>query len=670
MLFFSVAVKFIRSSDEDELLTLTQTVSLASKRFYERSDYPVYIFAETIMDKRLMCVAMLSGDNLRNQSFDDTILAFLGYLNIEPQALETNEITCSAAIRKLRTAAGNGYVTDADAILDELDIRWIGKGSMAEKMISTNVNKEAVLRQAAVFSDTPSLLEEVERVFQQSSAVPYAGHPVHYIIEMDCQDQHLQMTDLLLSVLYANRRIRSKRYVVKKYASVEPINESYLLSMFSSCEGGTCVIDYVSGDRGNEDPGQPEEDAIGMVCSAMSRFKHSVLTVICVSPIQKAVKELIIKRLPSFTFIKIAKEGFDREGALSYLENLADIAKASPDDSLTSWIRTDRDGFTITELQEHFDNWYDVYLKRNAYPQYAKLLRKANPPPAKQTIPISSAYDQLQRMIGLQDAKSIIDKLLNYCKAQRLFRSKGAEMNNLPMHMVFTGNPGTAKTTAARLFAQIMKDNGILSVGNLLEVGRADLVGKYVGWTARLVKEKFKEAKGSVLFIDEAYSLVDDREGMYGDEAINAIVQEMENQRDQVVVIFAGYPGKMEGFLKKNPGMRSRIGFRIHFPDYSTEELFSILASIAEDNHMKLAPGVREKLLTVFETAKAEQDYGNGRFVRNAFEKARLSQASRLLREDIDDVSKDDVMTLCAEDFDMSADAVMAPSQRMIGFGS
>lgn len=146
------------------------------------------------------------------------------------------------------------------------------------------------------------------------------------------------------------------------------------------------------------------------------------------------------------------------------------------------------------------------------------------------------------------------------------------------MHMVFIGNSGTAKTTAARLFARIMKDNGLLSKGQLIEVGRGDLVGKCVGWTAQTVQAKFKVAIGGVLFIDEAYSLVDKHSGSFGDEAINTIVQEMENHREDVVAIFAGYPNKMEGFLQKNPGLRSRIAFHVPFADYTSDEISTIRA--------------------------------------------------------------------------------------------
>ena len=235
------------------------------------------------------------------------------------------------------------------------------------------------------------------------------------------------------------------------------------------------------------------------------------------------------------------------------------------------------------------------------------------------------------------------------------------------MHMVFTGNPGTAKTTVARLFAQIMKENGLLPVGDLIEVGRADLVGKYVGWTAPTVKAKFAAAKGSVLFIDEAYSLVDDKDGLFGDEAINTIVQEMENQRDDTVVIFAGYPDKMEQFLKKNPGLRSRIAFHIPFEDYKPAELLDIFTLMAKQQKLGLAPLVRERLLPIFSLATKQPDFGNGRFVRNLLEKSRMKQASRLVRLDPDTVTMEMVSTLIPEDID-EPQLPQKEERRVLGF--
>jgi len=255
-------------------------------------------------------------------------------------------------------------------------------------------------------------------------------------------------------------------------------------------------------------------------------------------------------------------------------------------------------------------------------------------------------------MIGLNDAKTVIKQAVDYFKAQKLFCDRGITENRPAMHMVFTGAPGTAKTTAARLFAKIMKDNDLLSVGKLIEVGRADLVARYVGWTAKTVQSKFIEAKGSVLFIDEAYSLLDDREGLFGDEAINTIVQEMENRRDDVVVIFAGYTDKMETFLQRNPGLRSRIAFHVPFADYNPEELIQILELIAENKSMHIDKNVKEKLLPILEAEKKQLDFGNGRFMRNLFEKACMKQAGRLLLKDVDNLSKKELTTLTADDFE------------------
>lgn len=235
------------------------------------------------------------------------------------------------------------------------------------------------------------------------------------------------------------------------------------------------------------------------------------------------------------------------------------------------------------------------------------------------------------------------------------------------MHMVFTGNPGTAKTSVARLFARIMRENGLLSRGRIVECGRGDLVGKYVGWTAQIIQKKFMEARGGVLFIDEAYSLVDDREGSFGDEAINTIVQEMENHRDDVVVIFAGYPDKMEQFLQKNPGLRSRIAFHVPFADYSARNLCDIARLIAKKKGLTLSEDACEKLYHVFDAARSERDFGNGRFARNVVERAKMAQASRLLTMDVEALSSRDVTTISAADITLPDLAHKQPP-RTIGF--
>lgn len=205
------------------------------------------------------------------------------------------------------------------------------------------------------------------------------------------------------------------------------------------------------------------------------------------------------------------------------------------------------------------------------------------------------------------------------------------------MHMLFSGNPGTAKTTVARLLSQVLKEEEVLKYGHIVECGRQDLVGKYVGWTAQIVESKFQAARGGILFIDEAYSLVEDNR-TYGAEAINTIVQEMENYRDEVIVIFAGYPEKMKEFLEQNEGLASRIAFHLNFPDYSPVELTQILDLMLEKSEYRMdertrknafpsAPmpvgkkitamdGLSETCWTTLSCARQTASFGNIRMVR------------------------------------------------------
>jgi SpoVK/Ycf46/Vps4 family AAA+-type ATPase len=264
----------------------------------------------------------------------------------------------------------------------------------------------------------------------------------------------------------------------------------------------------------------------------------------------------------------------------------------------------------------------------------------------------SDAYAKLQEMIGLTQAKKVIDGAINYFKLQKEYRNRGIEFNRPAMHMCFTGRPGTAKTTVARLVAEILKDNGILSEGKLIEVDRSQLVGKFVGHTAPQVKEMFDKAKGSVLFIDEAYSLVEDRKGSYGSEAINEIVQEMENRREDTIVILAGYPDEMKELLEWNPGMKSRIAFHVSFDDYTEQELLDITKLLAKERGMKLDERAEEKLLSIYVEARKDKAFGNGRFARNLLEKAKFNQANRFMQMDLQYVSDEEICTLTADDFD------------------
>ncbi len=260
------------------------------------------------------------------------------------------------------------------------------------------------------------------------------------------------------------------------------------------------------------------------------------------------------------------------------------------------------------------------------------------------------ARKELDEMIGLKSVKDIIHKAVASAKLNKICMDKGIKRERTSMHMVFTGNPGTAKTTVARLFAQIMKDEKILDLGKFVEAGRADLIGEHVGETAPKVREKFMEAQGGVLFIDEAYSLLDNAKNSFGDEAISTIVQEMENQRDKVVVIFAGYPEPMTEFIDRNPGMRSRIAFTVNFEDYSKEDLLGITNLMLSRKHYTATKDAKKKIEAIFDRITDKDDFGNGRFVRKMIEKAELNLAERLMSVSEEEINEKLITTLEADD--------------------
>lgn len=249
----------------------------------------------------------------------------------------------------------------------------------------------------------------------------------------------------------------------------------------------------------------------------------------------------------------------------------------------------------------------------------------------EQTPPSSS--DMLAQLIGLKDVKEQVRKIAAFARMKKDMETLGRTSVPVALNMEFVGNPGTAKTTVARILAGIFQEIGILSSSQIVEAGRADLVAGYIGQTAINVKSVFKRARGKLLFIDEAYSLASDSQRDFGYEAINTIVQEMENSRSDTVVVFAGYPEEMENFFSMNPGLRSRVPFRISFPDYSTDEMAQIVALEAQKRGFSLCPRALEKTVSLCGEAKHRSDAGNGRFCRNLVENAILGYALRVYGE-------------------------------------
>ena len=237
------------------------------------------------------------------------------------------------------------------------------------------------------------------------------------------------------------------------------------------------------------------------------------------------------------------------------------------------------------------------------------------------------AKEELNELIGLEDVKKQVGKILNYVKLNK-------ERGELPtLHMCFTGNPGTGKTTIARIIGKLFKEENILNKsGEFVEIHGRDLVDKYVGWTAQKVHKIVKDAIGGVLFIDEAYSLVSDTRGSFEDEAIATLIKEMEDHRNEICIILAGYTYEMEKLIELNPGFESRIQFTINFPDYNEDELLKIFKIMCRKEKYNISKTCEEILIDNFNIARKSENFGNGRYVRNLFEKIKFEQADRIIK--------------------------------------
>lgn len=239
---------------------------------------------------------------------------------------------------------------------------------------------------------------------------------------------------------------------------------------------------------------------------------------------------------------------------------------------------------------------------------------------------------ELNEMIGLSRVKDEVASLRNFVLVQEQRKRQGLKSNNVSYHCVFSGNPGTGKTTVARIVAGIYKDLGILKKGHLVEVQRSDLVAEYVGQTAPKTNAKIDEALDGVLFIDEAYTLAEGGQGDFGQEAINTLLKRMEDDRNRLIVILAGYSNEIQHFINSNPGLQSRFNRYIHFDDYSYEELLQIFLFNLGKNDFKITRDAFMAVSSVIQEQLSNKDskFGNARYIRNMFESIIMKQANRL----------------------------------------
>lgn len=525
---------------------------------------------------------------------------------------------------------------------------------------------ESAKRDAQTLLADKTFKEEFERIYSKENAHHFYGQPVHYKILAGKTGAALSLSNLLVATLYTNKRLVSRRISIITNVSENCYDESDFEKIVENAAGGTVIIE-LSGERVNTGQfAHAYEQVVEFIADVVKRYQRNTLCIFIELADKKGFAPQLTARLQDNLHIIELHEGAgNRDTALQYLKDLMDGADSSMSlytDAELLEAMGDKLTFSASDIYGIREKLFNSSLKNKTYPAYREIERLT----VKAEEKSNDAYADFQEMIGLTEQKALIEQIIAAHRVQKMRLDMNLDKQKAALHMSFTGTPGTAKTTVARLIAQILARDGVLKTGRFVECGRADLVAKYVGWTAKAVRDKFREARGGVLFIDEAYSLSDGEHMTFGDEAINTIVQEMENHRDDVIVIFAGYPDKMKDFLNRNEGLRSRIAFHINFPDYTPEELTEIFKLMAKRRGYEISDEVAEYCKKIFKRVAKKKNFGNGRFVRTLLEQAWLKQAQRIVKTE-GEVTKEDLVSFKVEDFDVNLDKKFR-EERKLGF--
>ena len=654
------------SVKEDKQKAVLLSLNTEARKYFGENENKVLYFAD--FGKKEMTAVAGYKYNYFSDIHDDILFVFNKYSQ-QKYNIKTNEITVADFENRVRQISDMGY---ARIVLHNLDRRLkLYDRDNRDFCVSQTLIPDSILKYDDAVSKANELMascdftDELKRIYSAKHPKEFFGHPVHYKISADEAESALEQARLLIHALYSNGRVKGRRIDRIHKITDRCYDEDDMVNLFYNAEGGTVILELMPYNSGDSSYATAYEQVIDFFASLIRKYAKNVLVIIVeITKMQGVSKKLISQVADDIDIISIGEGTGDANAARGYMNYL--IKNSSLSDYSFDDEKFDKDKYKASEVHRMFNSWMKSSLKERIYTEYAKKDIKI----AKNENEMSDAYKRLQNMVGLNDVKAVIDNIIAAYKMQKMRNGYIKADAVSSRHMMFTGNPGSAKTTVARLVAEILKNEGVLETGEFVECGRADLIGKYVGWTAPAVKAKFRQAQGGVLFIDEAYSLVDDT-ASFADEAINTIVQEMENHRDDVIVIFAGYPDKMKTFVEKNEGLKSRIAFHIDFPDYNAEELLDIMKLMMKENEYTMTTDAEKAVMKIFEMAQHTENFGNVRFARNVLEQAEMRQATRLMKQGFCNAEdKETLFRLEKDDFNLSALIPKEEEKRSIGFVS
>ena len=489
-----------------------------------------------------------------------------------------------------------------------------------------------------------SLKEEIRRIHGSAREEFQPGNPAHYAIHASGEAMMHEILSVLVDSLFKAKRLISRRIFVIDMGLLRIKGDNagsedppWLEPFCLMSAGGTILVKvpYISFGFSQSPKSESElkkRRYLSVVEKLFALNKGRAQFVFAFDPVysKENIMLALTETFPHDLFVPLFAQGAKASFAREFLESEARRNHIETDESLFTTLENKAE-YSEKELRVHLDGWSRQRLLASEYPEYEAI----RPLDVDRLQPKMSALHELDSLIGLAETKRQIKRVITNIKFQERRHKEGLDNQHPCLHMMFMGNPGTGKTTVARLIGEIYVSKGIIPCGRFFEVSPVSLKGD-VSW-----RDIFEQARGSVLFIDEAYTL--------GNDAIDQLVPYLENYRDDTVVIFAGYKGEMKNFLGKNSGLASRIPYHIDFPNYTPAELVEITDSVLVEKNYTVSAHTRRMLQRDFRRLRFME--GNARDIRNMVEKAISEAADRLSQLDLEALSREELRTLELSDF-------------------